>query len=158
MRWSTQISYQIYLPRTCQMTVTSCQDCADEHCYPDQAGQEWQYPLAADIQLSRAGSFTLLMTSSGQEWQFHITTDIKWSRMAISHCYWHQGVENGNFTLLTNILVFKNGNLTSAYWHQVVKNGNFTLSTDIKWSRMAISHCYLHLVNREWQFHIATNI
>ena len=27
-------------------------------------------------------------------------TDNSWSRMAISHCYWHQVVKNGNFTLL----------------------------------------------------------
>ena len=28
------------------------------------------------------------------------TTDIKLSRMAISHCYWHQVVKNGNFTFV----------------------------------------------------------
>ena len=66
----------------------------------------------------------------------------------------------------------------------MVQNGNFTLlltssgqewqchtATDIQWSRMAISHCYWHLVvqnanftllltssGQEWQFHIATDI
>ena len=34
------------------------------------------------------------------EWQFHTATDIYSSRMAISHCYWHLVVKNGNFTLL----------------------------------------------------------
>ena len=46
------------------------------------------------------GNFTLLLTSSGQEWQFHIATDVQLSRMAISHCYWHLVVNKGNFTLL----------------------------------------------------------
>ena len=46
----------------------------------------------------------------------HTATDILWSRMAISHCYWHLVVQNGNFTLL----------LTSS--------------------------------GHEWQFHIATDI
>ena len=45
----------------------------------------------------------LLLTSSGQEWQFHIATDIKWSRMAMSHCYSHLVVKNGNFTLLLTL-------------------------------------------------------
>ena len=58
--------------------------------------------------------FTLLLTSSGQEWlfhtatdnlvveewEFHITTAIYWSRIAISQCYSHLVVKNGNFTLL----------------------------------------------------------
>ena len=55
--------------------------------------------------------------------------------------------------------------------HPVVKTGNFYIFTDIKWSRMAISHGYWHLVikngnftllltssGQEWQFHIATDI
>ena len=46
----------------------------------------------------------------------HTANDIYWSRMAISHCYWHLVVKNGNFTLL----------LTSS--------------------------------GHEWQFHIATDI
>ena len=78
-------------------------------------------------------------------------------------------IQNGNFTLL----------LTShgQQWQ-------FYIATDISWSRMAISHCYWHLVVRmvishcywhlmvnngnftllltshrqQWQFHIATNI
>ena len=40
--------------------------------------------------------FTLLLTSSGQEWQLHTATDMYWSRMAISYCYWHLVVKNGN--------------------------------------------------------------
>ena len=65
--------------------------------------------------------------------------------MAISYCYWHLIVKNGNFTLL----------LTSSgqewqfgigYWHLVVKNGNFTLLLTSKWSRMVTSHGYWHLM------------
>ena len=76
--------------------------------------------------------------------------------MAISHCYWHLVVKNGNFTLL----------LTSSH-----QEWQFHTATDIKWSRLAISHCHWHLVNKngnfilplmsshqEWQFHIATDI
>ena len=57
--------------------------------------------------------------------------------MAISHCYWHVVVKNGNFTLF----------LTSSgpEWQ-------FHIATDIKWSRMAISHCYWHLVVKNVNF------
>ena len=125
------------------------------------------------------GNFTLLLTChSGQHWQFHIAADIYWSRMAISHCYWHLVVKNGNFTLLLTS-TGQNGNFTllltssGQEWQfhiatdiWVVKNGNFTLPltcigqqwqfhipTDIYWSRMAISHCYWHLLvtNGNWQ-------
>ena len=34
----------------------------------------------------------------------------------------------------------------------------FHSATDIWWSRMAISHCYWHLVGQEWQFDSATEI
>ena len=104
-------------------------------------------------------NFTVLLISSGQEWQFHIATDIYWSgmvfhmaidiwwsRMAISHCYWHLVVNNGNISLLV---------VSHCYWHLVVNNGNLTflltsggqewqfhIPTDIWWSTMAISHCY----------------
>ena len=135
------------------------------------------------------GNFTLLLTSSSQEWQFHTATDILSSRMAISHCYWHLVVKNGNFTLL----------LTSSgqEWQfhiatdisrmaSQTEGQEFHIATDIYWSRMAISHCYWHLVvkngnftllltsisnfkngnftllltssHQEWQFHIATDI
>ena len=76
--------------------------------------------------------------------------------MAISHCYWHLVVKNGNFTLL----------LTSSG-----QEWQFHIITNFWCSRMAISHCYWHLVNKngyltllltssqqEWQFHIATDI
>ena len=76
--------------------------------------------------------------------------------MAISHCYWHVVVRNGNFTLLLT------------YSGQECQ---FHIATDILWSWMAISHCYWHLLVRnchftllltscgqEWQFHIATDI
>ena len=145
--------------------------------------------------------------------------------MAISHCYWHLVVKNGNFHIATAHLVVKNGNFTLLLMYLVVKNGNFTLilassgqewqfhillltcsavkngnctflltSSGQEWqfhiftyilvvkngnchiftdivSRMAISHCYWHLVTKngnftllltssgqEWQFHIATDI
>ena len=65
-------------------------------------------------------------------------------------------VKNGNFTLL----------LTSSG-----QEWQFHIITNIWCSRMAISHCYWHLVNKdgnftflltytdqEWQFHIATDI
>ena len=44
--------------------------------------------------------------------------------MAISHCYWHLVVKNGNFTLL---LMSSDQEWQFSYWHIVVKNGNFTL-------------------------------
>ena len=65
-------------------------------------------------------------------------------------------VRNNNFTLL----------LTSSD-----QEWQFHIAADILWSRMAISHCYCHLVvkngnftllltsgGQEWQFHIATDI
>ena len=93
--------------------------------------------------------------------------------MAISHCYWHLVVKNGNFTLLltssgqkwqfhiaTDIYWSKMA-ISHCYWYLLVKNGNFTLlltssgqkwqfhiATDIYWSKMAISHCYWHLWSR----------
>ena len=76
--------------------------------------------------------------------------------MAISHCYWHLVVKNGNFTLL----------LTSSG-----QEWQFHTATHIYWSRMAISHFYWHLAvknsnftlllissGQEWQFHIGTDI
>ena len=54
--------------------------------------------------------------------------------MAISHCYWHLVVKNGNFKLL----------LTSSG-----QECQFNIATDISWSRMAISHCYWHCY---WNF------
>ena len=134
------------------------------------SGQEWQFHIATDIQWSRMaishcywhpmvkngnftlllrssvknGNFTVLLRSSGQEWQFHIATDIQWSRMAISHCYWHPVVKNGNFN--------------SATEHPVVKNGNFTLLLTSLLSRMAILHCYWYLVVNNGNFDSATDI
>ena len=127
------------------------------------------------------GNFTLLLTSSGQEWQFHIATDVQWSRMAISHCYWHLVVKNGNFTLLLTsscqewqfhistevvnftLLLMSSGPEWQFHMLLVVKNGNiattsvgqewqFHIATDIWWSRMAISHCYWHLVVKNGNF------
>ena len=76
--------------------------------------------------------------------------------MAISHCYWHLVIKNGNFTLL---LTF-GGQEWQLY-----------IATDIWWSRMVISHCYWHLVvkngnftllmkssGQEWPVHIAIEI
>ena len=58
------------------------------------SGPEWQLAdLPADLPPP-------VLTSSGQECQFYIATDMRWSWMAISHCYWHLVVKNGNFTLL----------------------------------------------------------
>ena len=48
----------------------------------------------------RIVNFTLLLTSSGQEWQFPIATDIQWSTMAVSLCYWQLVIKNGNLILL----------------------------------------------------------
>ena len=146
--------------------------------------------------------------------------------MAISHCYWHLVVKNGNFTLLLtssgqiwqmNLLGPKDPLGTRAdvpcipvqttwqmnllwpmdpnppvprqrcleylytilgrwtYFAQwtpkVTEQKCLLIATDIKWSRMAISHCYWHLVvkngnftlllissGQEWQFHTATDI
>ena len=57
--------------------------------------------------------------------------------MAISHCYWHLVVNNGNFTLL----------LTSS--------GQWMAMAIAHIQVMAISYCYWHLVVKNWQFHIA---
>ena len=70
--------------------------------------------------------------------------------MAISHCFWHLVVKNGNFTLL----------LTSSG-----QEWQFHIASDIQWSRMAISQSYRHMVvkngnftllltcsGQEWQF------
>ena len=65
-------------------------------------------PSLADVPLGTqnladkptSANVPLLLTSSGQQWQFHTAADMYWSRMAISHCYWHLVVKNGNFTLL----------------------------------------------------------
>ena len=43
------------------------------------------------------------MTSSSQEWQCLAATDFKWSGMAMSHCYWHLVVKNGNFIFLLTL-------------------------------------------------------
>ena len=89
------------------------------------------------------GNFTLQLTSSGQEWQFHIATDIKWSRMAMSHCYCHLVVKNGNLYIATGIKWSRMA-MSHCYWHLVVKNGNFTL--------------LLTLSGQEWQCLTATDI
>ena len=169
VRWSTQISYQIYPPGA----VIQLSRLAIFTLLLTSSGQEWQFHIATDIkwstlaishcywhQVVKIGNFTLLLTSSGQEWQFHIATDIKWSTLAISHCYWHLVVKNGNFTLL----------LTSCHqeWWFLIK---FHILSKLWCSRMAISHCYWHQVintgnftllltssHQEWQFHIATDI
>ena len=70
---------------------------------------------------------TLLLTSCGQEWQFHIATD-------------NLVVKNGNFILLLT------------FW----SSGNFT-ATDIKFSGIAISHCYWHLVVKNGNFTLLTS-
>ena len=97
--------------------------------------------------------------------------------MAISYCYWHLVVKNGDFTLLLTSsgqewqfhifmdIKWSRMAISHCYWHLVVKNANFTLlltssgpewqfhiATDIKWSRMAISHCYWHLVVKNGNF------
>ena len=97
--------------------------------------------------------------------------------MAISHCYWHLMVENGNLALLLTSshqawqfhtatdMKWSIMAISHCYWHLVVKNSNITLlltssgqewqfhiSTDIKWSRMAISHCYWHQVVKNGNF------
>ena len=141
-----------------------------------------------------------VLTSSGPEWQFHIatdiwwsgmvigryasrstpfpSTDIQWSRMAISYCYWHLVVQNGNFTLLlTSSGPEWQFHIATDIWWSGMVIGRYASrstpfpSTDIQWSRMAISYCYWHLVvqngnftllltssGQEWQFHIATDI
>ena len=141
-------------------------------------------------QWSWMAEITLLLTSSGQKWQLHQMNLLIWLDgpptcwMAISHCYWHLVVKNGNFSLLLTSIGPGMGNLTLLLASIVIKNGNFTLlltlsgqqrqlhiPTDIQWSRMAISHCYwyqevkngnftLLLISsgQEWPFHIATDI
>ena len=99
--------------------------------------------------------------------------------MAISHCYWHLLVKNGNFTLLQSSdqehyhwhLVVKNGLFTlllrSCGQELLLNNGNFTMLLtssvqewqfhignwhDISSGRMVISHCYWHLVVKNGNF------
>ena len=95
--------------------------------------------------------------------------------MAISHCYWHLVVKNGNFTLLlTSSGQEWQWEFHIAYWHLVVaRSGQEWQFDNCYWHlvvRMAISHCYWHLVlkngnfillltsssSQEWQCHIAT--
>ena len=56
--------------------------------------------------------------------------------MAISHCYWHLMVRNGNFTLLLT----SSGRIaiSHCYWHLVVKNGNFTLLLTSSWQLLSL--------------------
>ena len=92
--------------------------------------------------------------------------------MAISHCYWHLVVKNGNFTLLLTSSLVKNGNFTLLLTSSG-QEWQFHTATDIKWSRMAISSLLVvwHLVIKNGnftlllkssvknrQFHIATDI
>ena len=57
--------------------------------------------------------------------------------MAISHCYWHLVVNNGNFTYLQTS--------RGPEWE-------FQISTDIQWSTMAILYCSWHLVVNNGNF------
>ena len=89
--------------------------------------------------------------------------------MAISHCYWHLVVKNGNFTLLLTSIGqewefhIAAGNLWSrmaiwhCYLHQAVKNGNFTL---LLTSHGQIGNFMLLLTSCGWwwQFHITTDM
>ena len=64
--------------------------------------------------------------------------------MAISHCYLHQVIKNGNFTLL----------LTSSG-----QECQFHIATGILWSGMANSYCLLLMFgHQEWQIHTAPDI
>ena len=63
--------------------------------------------------------------------------------MAISHCYWHLVVKNGNFTQL----LISSG-----------QEWQFHIATDVQWSRMAILHLLLTSSGQEWQLHIATDV
>ena len=97
-------------------------------------------------------------TSSGQQWQYHIA-------------HLHQVVQNGNFTLLVSLSDQKWLILHCYMTSKWSKNGKYHIATDNKWSRMAISHSYWHLVvnngifklsltssGQEWQFHTANII
>ena len=120
---------------------TSTQNLADEPTLAD--GPPVQEQTCLEYQYTKLGrwtyfgqwtpqgnrTFTLLLTFSGQ-------------RMAISHCYWHLVVKNGNFTLL----------LTSS--DQEWQSHN---ATDVYWSRMAFDIA-LTSSGQEWKFHIATDI
>ena len=48
--------------------------------------------------------------------------------------------------------------ISHCYWHLVVNSGNFTLLLMSSGSRMAISHYYLTSSSQDWQFHTATDI
>ena len=64
--------------------------------------------------------------------------------MAISHCYWHLLIQNGNLILLLSIQSSRMA-ILKCYWYPA-------------WLRMEISHCYPYQVDHEWQFHTATDI
>ena len=100
-----------------------------------------------------------------------LLTSCRW-RMAMSHCYWHLQVKNGNFSLVLmsshlewhfhiaadNVEV-KNDNFTFLLTCLLVKNGNFTFqltSSGLEWQ--FCTFYYWHLVVKICQFHIATGI
>ena len=84
-------------------------------------------PTLADGPPSEWGIDTLNTTTPNlaDEPTLANATDIYWSRMAISHCYRHLMVKNGNFTLL---------------WTSTGQEWQFHIATDIKWSRIVIEH------------------
>ena len=87
----------------------------------------------------------------------HTATDILWSGMAISHCYWHLVVMNGNIHIATDILVVKDDNFTMLLTASN-EEWQFHIATDIYWSRMAILTLVLTSSGQQWQFHNATDI
>ena len=80
-------------------------------------------------------------------------------------------VKNGNFTLLLTSsgqewqfhiptdIKWTRMAISHCYWHLVIKNGNFSLLLTSSASRMAISHSYWHLLlKKNGIFHIPTDI
>ena len=125
------------------------------HCYWHVVVNNEYFPLLL-IPSGQESEFSHLWTFTGKERQFHIATEIYWGRMAISLCYLHLIVKNGNFILLLT----SNG-----------QEWQFYSGTSIYMWRMAISHCYWNLLvknvnftllltssGEEWKFHIGTDI
>ena len=63
--------------------------------------------------------------------------------MAVSQCYWHLVVNNGNFTLLLASIgqEWQFHNATDIKWSRMYIH----ISTGMYYSRMTNSHCYWHL-------------
>ena len=151
------------------------------------SGQEWQFHIATDIKWSRMaishcywhlvvrnGNFTMLVTSSGQNDKFPLL--MSWSsgeEWQFQPLLLILEVKNGNFTLLflTSSGLWMSSNfpllLTSSgqewqfhtpYWPPGGQEWNFKLLLTWVVIDLLISYCYWHLVVKNGNYPIATDI